>query len=179
MKDVLTENNWTFELGVGDGSDISIHVIVAFKRRDQFNQQHQNFDTFHRPSVVNAQCIVASEKLPDAGINCNYAIDKSSQAYGEIVSCFGNLAEDITLQPYITQKDFLASNNYPDGNPGYKFNVFLILHHEDYSSAQPTKVRFDVRAAVPAAANLIGYALLLTNKLVSVSSDGQNRFTLI
>ena len=104
MKDVTTEKNWTFELGVGDGVDIHIYVIVGFVQRDQFNQQYQNNDTFYRPSVVNAQCIIGSEKVPDAGINCNYSIDKYSQAYGEIVSCFRHLAKIITLQPYFTQK---------------------------------------------------------------------------
>ena len=57
-------------------------------QRDQFNQQHQNNDTFYRPSVVNAQCSFGSEKLPDAGINCNYGADKYSQAFEELVSCF-------------------------------------------------------------------------------------------
>ena len=52
MKDVTTESNWTFELGVGDGIDILIYVIVGFMQRDQFNQQHQNNDLFHKPSIV-------------------------------------------------------------------------------------------------------------------------------
>ena len=30
MKDVTTKNNCTFELGVGDGIDIPIYVIVGF-----------------------------------------------------------------------------------------------------------------------------------------------------
>ena len=63
-------------------------------QRDQFNQYHQNIDIFYIPSVVDAQCIVGSEKFPDAGIYCNYAIDKYSQAYGEFVSCFRHLAKD-------------------------------------------------------------------------------------
>ena len=46
MKDVTTENNWIFELGVGDSIDIPIYVLVGFMRRDQFNQQIQNKDTF-------------------------------------------------------------------------------------------------------------------------------------
>ena len=162
MKDVTTENNWTFELGV-DGIDIPIYVIVEFMQRDQFYQQ-QNNDTFYRPSVVNAQCIISREKIPDAGLNCNYAIDNYSQAYGDIVPCFRHLAKDNILQPYITQKDFITSNNYADGNPGYNLYVFDIPHHQDYSSAQPIKVGLDFRPAVPAATNLIGYAFLLTNK---------------
>ena len=77
LKEVTTEKNWNFELGVGDGIDIPIYVIVRFMQRDQFNQQLQNNDTFYRPSVVNAQCIVSSEKLPEAGINCFYGIVNS------------------------------------------------------------------------------------------------------
>ena len=68
-------------------------------QRDQFNQQRQNNDTFYRPSVVKAQCKIGGEKFPDAGINCNYAMDKISQPYGEIVSCFRHLAKEIILQP--------------------------------------------------------------------------------
>ena len=178
MKDVTTENNWVFDLGEGDGIDLPIYVIVGFMQRDQFNQQHQNNDTVCRPSVVNAQCIIGSGKFPNAGINCKYAVDKYSQAYGEIVSRSRHLAKDNILQPYITQKDFVTSNNYPDGNPGYILYVFDIRHHQHYSSAQPIKVRFDFRPAVPAATNLIGYALLITKKK-SISSDGQKQFDLV
>ena len=63
-------------------------------RRDQFNQQHQNNDTYYRPSVVNAQCIIGTEKPLDAGKSCHYAIDNFSKEYGEIVSCFRHLARN-------------------------------------------------------------------------------------
>ena len=46
MKDITTEKNGTLELGVGDSIDIPFCVIVGFMQRDQFNQQHQNNDTF-------------------------------------------------------------------------------------------------------------------------------------
>ena len=104
VKDITSENNWSFELGVGDSVDMPIYVIVGFMQRDQFNQQHQNNDTIYRPSVVKAQCIVGSEKFPDTGRNCNFAIEKFLQEKGEIVSCFRHLAEDNILQPYFTQK---------------------------------------------------------------------------
>ena len=104
-------------------------------QRDQFNQQHQNTDKFYRPSVVNAQCINGNENIPDVAINCNYAIDKYSEAYGKIVPCFRHLGKDNILQPYIRQKDFITSNNYVDGNPGYALYVFEFHHHQDFSSA--------------------------------------------
>ena len=162
MKDVKTEKNWTFELGVGDSIDLPIFIILGFMQRDQFNQQHQNNNTFHRPSVVSAQTIIGRENFP--GRNCSYVIDKFSQAYGGIASCFRHLAEDNILQSYITQKDFITSINYQDGNPGYNLYVFDIRHHQDYSSAQPIKVWFDFGPVVPAATTLNGYGLLLTNK---------------
>ena len=123
--------------------------------------------------------LLAVKKLPDAGIYCTYAIDKYSKAYGEIVSWFRLLANDNILQPYLTQKNFIASTNYLDDNAGFNIYVFDIRHYQDYSSAQPTKVGFDSRPAIPAGNNLIGYALLLTNKLVSLSSDGQKQFDMI
>ena len=88
MKNGNTENVWTFELGVGDGIDIPIYLIFGFMHRVQFNQQHKNYITFWRLSVVNALCIIRSEKYRDGGLNCNCAVDKYSQAFGEIVSCF-------------------------------------------------------------------------------------------
>ena len=179
MKDVTAENNWTFELGVGDGVDIPIYVIVGFMQRDQFNEQHQRNDSFYSSSVVNAQRISSSEKLPDAGINCNYAIDNHSQAYGEIVPCFRHLAKDSILQSYIKQIDFITPNEYPDDNPVYNFFGVDIRHHQDYSSAQPIKVKLELRPTVPAATNLIGYASLLTNKKISISSNERRQFGLL
>ena len=79
MKVVTTENNWTFELGARDGIYIPTYVIVGFMQRDQFNQQHQKNDPFCRPSLVMAQCIIGSENFADAGIICNYAIEKYSK----------------------------------------------------------------------------------------------------
>ena len=52
------------------------------------------------------------------------------------------------MQPYITQKAFITSNNYQDGNPGYNLYVLDIQHHQDFSSAQPTKVGFDFRSVI-------------------------------
>ena len=46
MKGVTTENNWFFNLGVGEGIDIPTYIIAGFMQRGQFNQQHQNKDLF-------------------------------------------------------------------------------------------------------------------------------------
>ena len=36
---------------------------------DQFNQGQQNNDLFRRPTMILAQCTIASEKYPEAGTN--------------------------------------------------------------------------------------------------------------
>ena len=73
----------------------------------------------------------------------------------------------------------MTSNEYVNDIPGYNLYVFDIRHHQDYSSAQPIKVRFDFRPAVPLATNFIGYALLLTIKKISISSDGNRKLDLV
>ena len=88
-------------------------------QRDQFNQQHQNEDSFYRPSVVKAQVNFGSGKIPDSGTKRNYAIEKFSRAYGKNVSCFRHLAKDKILQIYFTQKSFKTSNEYPDEKRDY------------------------------------------------------------
>ena len=65
------------------------------------------------------------------------------------------MAKDNILQRYITQKDFITFNEKANDNPGYNLYMYDIRHHQEYSSAQPIKVRFDFRPAVPAATNLI------------------------
>ena len=55
--------------------------------------------------------------------------------------------------------------------------TFLIRYQKNYTASQPIKVEFKFDGAVPN--NVNGYALVLTNKLVSISSDGQRHFDLI
>ena len=73
----------------------------------------------------------------------------------------------------------ITSNKFSEGEPGYNLYIFDLCHHQDYSSAQPIKLIFDIGLAVPAATILFGYALLLTEELVWVSGDGQRQFDLV
>ena len=84
------------------------------------------------------------------------------------------LLHDI-LKPYISDHDFRSSN---DGNNiGYNLYVFDIRYRKNFESAQPVKVQFKFDKVIPA--NIYSYPLALTNKLVSISLDGQGHFDLI
>ena len=76
MKEVNTQNLWTFELGTQEGINISIWIFVAFQQNDRQNDQNLNNEIFYRPLVTSAQCIFGTEKYPDSGILLNYNDDK-------------------------------------------------------------------------------------------------------
>ena len=54
MKEVKTQNLWTFELGTQEGINVPIWIFVAFQQNDRQNNQNLNDDTFYRPLVTSA-----------------------------------------------------------------------------------------------------------------------------
>ena len=174
MKEVNTQNLWTFELGTQEGINIPIWIFVAFQQNDRQNDQNLNNDSFFRPLVTSAQCIIGTEKYLDSGILLNYNDDGYSKGYGQIKEAFKALTKDNLLQPYISEHDFRSSS---DGNNiGYNIYAFDIRYQKNFESSQPIKVEFKFDGIIPA--GIYGYALVLTNKLISISSDGQRMFDL-
>ena len=174
MKEVNTQNFWTFELGTQEGVNVPIWMFVAFQQNNRQNDQNLNNGTFYRPLVTSAQCIIRTEKYPDSGILLNYNDDDYSQGYGQIKEAFKALTRDDILQPYISEDDFRSSND--DKDFGYNIYAFDIRYQKTFESSQPIKVEFKFDGIVPA--GIYGYALVLTNKLISKSSDGQRLFDL-
>ena len=175
MKELNTGNLWNFELGTQEGINVPIWIIRGFQQQDRQSSQNENNDTFYRPSVTSAQCIIGTEKYPDSGILSNYDDDDYNQGYGQIKEAFRALTKDDILQPYISDRDFRSSNNNND--IGYNLYVFDIRYQKDFEIAHPIKVEFKFDQPIPA--GIYVYALVLTNKKISISSDGQRHFDLI
>ena len=175
MKEVNTQNFWTFELGTQEGVNVPIWVFVAFQQHDRQHDQTLNNDTFYRMPVSSAQCLIGTEKYPDSAILLNYDDDDYSQGYGQIKEAFRALTKDNILRPYISEDDFRSDNN--GNNIGYNIHVFDIRYQKNYQSGQSVKIEFKLDKVVPA--GIYGYALVLTNRLVSISSDGQRMLDLI
>ena len=174
MKEVNTQNLWTFELVNQECINVPIRIFVAFQQNDRQNDQNLNNDTFYRPLVTSAQCIIGTKKNPDSSILLNYNDDDYSQGYGQIKEAFKALTKDNLLQQYISEHDFRSSN---DGNNiGYNIYAFDIRYQKNFESSQPIKVEFKFDGVVPA--GIYGYALVLTNRIISISSDGQRMFDL-
>ena len=175
MKEVNTQKFWTFELGTQEGISIPTWIFVGFQQNDRQHGQNLNNDTFVRLPVISAQVIIGTERYPDSAILLNYEDDDYSQGYGQINEASKVLTKDNILQPYISDHDFKSSN---DGNDiGYNIYAFDIRYQKNFENAQPVKVEFKFSENIPA--GIYGYALVLTNRLISISSDGQRMFDLV
>ena len=172
MKEVNTQNFWTFELGTQEGINIPTWVFVAFQQNDRQHDQNLNNDTFVRLPVISAQVVIGTERYPDTAILINYNDDDYSQGYGQ--EAFKSLTKDDILKLYISEDDFRSSNE--GNNIGYNIYAFDIRYQKNFENAQPVKVEFKFSENV--VAGIYGYALVLTNKLISISSDGQRMFDL-
>ena len=161
MKQVNNQNVWNFELGSQENMNVLIWNIIGFQQQDRQDSQNLNNDTFYRLPVVSAQCIIGTEKYPDAGILLNYDDDDYSQGYHQIKEAFKALTKDNILQPYISDDNFRTSNAAAN-DVGYNLYVFDIRYQKDFTNSQPIKVEFKFDGIVPNDIN--GYALVLTNK---------------
>ena len=174
MKEVNTQNFWTFEIGTQEGINVPIWVFVVFQQMDRQNDQNLNNDTFVRLPVISAQVVIVTERCPDTAILLNYKDDDYSQGYGQIKGAFKALTKNDILQPYISEDDFRSSN---DGDTiGYNIHAFDIRYQKNIESGQSVKVEFKFDGVVPG--GIYGYGLVLTNRLKSISSDGQKMFDL-
>ena len=167
-KDVNTNNNWTFELG-NSGESTPTFVIVGFQARNKIDSQTHDNAIFDRLPVSNAVCKIGSEKYPDDGIECDYDSDKYDQAYSEIENFYLLKSETNLLNPFIDLHKFRRS---------YNFYVFDLSKQKDHIGSQPIRLEFKFNAAIDVA-DYLAYALVLTPKLISISSDGQRHFDLL
>ena len=176
MKQVNNQNVWNFELGSQENMNVPIWIFIGFQQQDRQDSQNLNNDTFCRLPVISSQCIIGTEKYPDTAIILNYDDDDYSQGYHQIKEAFRALTKDNILIPYISEADFRRSNVVVN-DVGYNLYVFDIRFQKNFTKSQPIKVEFKFDGVVPNDTN--GYALVLTNNLISISSDGQRHFDLI
>ena len=156
--------------------NVPIWIIIGFQQWDKQDSQNLNNDPFCRLPVTSAQAIFGTENYPDAVILLNNDEDVYSQGCHQIKEAFRVLTRDDLLRPYIVYDKFRSPNVTTDV-VGYILSVFDIRYQQHFIASQPIKVEFNFDGVVPNDIN--GYALVLTNKLVSISSDGQRYFDFI
>ena len=162
-------------MGTQEGINIPTWIFVVFQQNDRQHDQILNNDTFVRLPVIPAQVVIGTERYPDSSILLNCDDDVYSQGYGQIEEAFKALSKDDIFKPYITEDDFRSPN---EGNIiDYNIYAFDIRYQKNFENAQPVKVEFKFPENIPA--GIYGYALVLTNRLASITSDRQRMFDLI
>ena len=79
MKEVNTQNWWTFKLGNQEVINVPIWIFVFFQRNDRQHDQNLNNDTFCRMPITSAQFFIGNEKYPDICHLLNYDDDDYAQ----------------------------------------------------------------------------------------------------
>ena len=131
-------------------------------------RKHDNA-IFDKLPTSNAVCKIGSKKYPVDGIECDYDRDNYREAYQEIENFFRLHTETNLLRPLII---------YINSGQIINFYVFDLSKQKDHIATQPIRLEFKFSAAIVVAEN-IAYAVVLTPKLISISSDGRRHFDLI
>ena len=121
IKELNTQNLWSFELGTQEEINVPICFIVGFQQSDRQNDQNLNNDSFSRPPVTSAQCFIGTEKYPDTAILLNYNDYDFSEGYGLIKQAFKDLTKDDMLEPCRGDNDYRSNNT--GNNIGYNLYV--------------------------------------------------------
>ena len=79
LKEVKTQNLWSFELGTQEGCNVPVWICVVFQQNDRQHDQNLNNDTFYRTPVTSCQCIIGTKNYPDSVTLLKYNNDFYSQ----------------------------------------------------------------------------------------------------
>ena len=88
MQEVKNQKLWQFQIGVEEGINIPILILIGFQQQDRENSQNLIKDTSGRLPVTSAQCIIGTEIKPDSAILLNYDDDDCSHGYHQIKEVF-------------------------------------------------------------------------------------------
>ena len=90
------------------------------------------------------------------------------------------MIKDNALQTCFAQAKLKLSIDYSAlYRSGYNLYVFHIRYHGEFAAPQRIEVKFHFSPPLAAAVQSTGFALLLTNEIMSNNSDGQIYFDLI
>ena len=166
-KNVPNATNFLFDLGMESGMERSQYIIVGFENNN-VNEQTHDASTFDVMNVTECYGKIDNEFYPEDRMNINYGTNNYNEDFKEIVSFnkdYNGLPHNI--KPYINHRTF--KNNY-------RIYVFDTRYQRDHIGPQPKQLNFQFSAAV---ADVICHALVLTRKVISVSSDGNKMVDII
>ena len=143
--------------------------MIGFQARNKIDSQTHDNATFDRLPISNAVCKIRYEKYPVDGIDGDYDRNNYREAYQEVENFCRLRSKTISLRPFFDLRNFRTNNN---------FFVFDLSKPKGHIARQPIRLHFKFSAAIDVA-DFIAYALVVTPKLIKISSDGQRHFDLL
>ena len=166
-KNLPNATNFLFDLGMESGMERPQYIIISFENSN-INEQTHDASTFHIMIVTEYYCEIGSEFLPEDRMNINYGTNNYNEAFKEIVSFnedYNGLPHNI--KPYINHRAFKSS---------YRIYVIDTRYQSDHIGPQLIQLNFKFSSTV---ADFIWHALVLTRKVISVNSDGNEMIDII
>ena len=88
VKEINIQHLENFELGFQESMKVPIWIIKGFQQSGRQDSQTLNIHSFCRLPVTSCQCIIGTQKCPDAGILINYGNDNYSQGNNQVRETF-------------------------------------------------------------------------------------------
>ena len=159
-----TSSNFTWRLGVKSSPDIPRFIIVGFQT-DKSNQQIRNPAIFNHLSVRNIYVTLNAKRYPDTDYNNNFTTNQYSRIYGD-ASLF---------RKKFFNMDELVSNSGIEPI-AYKniFPLFLFDVSKQSEKLKTSVSDIHIKATFGGnpGANVMGYAVIISDRLFHFVSDG-------
>ena len=132
---------------------------------------------FFRPPFTFRQSICWYEKHPDASMPIEHEDEKGSKSYGCGVAWFRPFRNFALLQCHYSDHRYSSSNDHSNNKIANFSYISDVCCQIGYSSQQFIYVDFKLSEDFPS--GIVGFALVLTNMLVSICSVGQRHVDLL
>ena len=146
------------------------YIIVGFQT-DKENNQDRNPSIFDNVNVSNIYAMINSERYPTVDYNISFLAQKFSRVYGDVAefrSKFFNL-DDLVSNPNITPSDYKAL---------YPLFLFDVSKQKDKLKTTSVDMKIMMHFSRNVPANTIVYAVVISDRLINIQSDG-NKISVI
>jgi len=161
-----TSNNYSWNLSTYTTFNKITGIVVVFQT-DQNNNQTKNASLFKHCDVTDMKCSLNLIEYPGIALNCGYDSGLFMESYDRYVNFRGLFTSGL---PEISEEDF--KNLYP-------LYCFDLSHQETRVSGQSLNVIIDMKFKQNVAANTNVYAIVFTEKVVTLSTEGDNKMRVI
>lgn len=158
VPDGVKQFDW--RLNVTAGAEKPRYIILGFQTKKEEDQE-TNASLFDHTHVLNAYVLLNSERYPEADQNLSFRNNQYTTAYQMLTSYFNDVLNKETCP--ITLYDY--KHLYP-------LYVFDVSRQSERLKNSVTDIRIKVSFGMNTPKDTIAYALILSDRVIKLQSDG-------